>query len=744
LEFFVEPSSDISEAKVEKLKRRAHADFAASALSAEARLSGWFIPPRGVKIHGLRAVGKRRVFVARRKQMRPEVWAKFPDHPDAITSGFTIALSLDLGGNDLELQYKDGEKRWTTFSRCHIRLPLLRKFWRGGERSAPAHEYEKWIREVGGPSREELAAMRRHLPHFPSRPLISVLLPVYNVPLRWLQRAIDSVRAQIYPEWELCIADDHSTDPAIRQMLLRYSRHDSRIRICFRQVNGHICHASNSALELCRGEFVALLDHDDELPPHALYHVAWEAATRPGCNIIFSDEDKIDERGSRFGPYFKPGWNYDLLLSQNCVSHFGVFRTSLVREIGGFRPGYEGSQDWDLTLRAVAAGGLDTVRHIPRVLYHWRTLESSTASSIQAKPYAVVAGRRAVEDHLRTVCKGARLRDLDDGGWQVQWPTPEPLPLVSIIIPTKNQVELLRTTIESILSTTTYPHLEIVLVDHASDDERARGYIDELATKGVVRLVTVQGDFNWSRFNNLGVRTAKGSVLLFLNNDVRIFQDQWLTELVSQAMRPDVGAVGACLLYPDESVQHAGVVLGMAGVAGHVFRKSGQEWCSMGGRPNLPREVSAVTGACMAVRREVFERAGGFDEVHLPVSYNDVDFCLRLRSMGWRNIYTPFARLIHHESASRAVLESASSRKLAATQEARVVLRRWPEEMEADRFFNRNLSLHIEQPSLASAAAVWPWMEEASSRKTPSSCQEEANKTEMPAGTQRLASNFCS
>lgn len=679
----------------------APAKYSAEILHPECTITGWLLPPEKVSIRGIRAVLSGHFHTARRKQLRPDVSREHPQRPEALHSGFVIKLPLRAGLNRVVIQFKDEHKAWHTLCVCELRLPWLWRVWRRWNKTLPKNDYERWIHERE--SQEKQAAVKGGRPEGLKQigPLISVLMPVHNTPARWLRRVIDSVRAQTYPNWELCIADDCSAASHVAPLLRQAARTDNRIKVTFREQNGHICHASNSALELCSGEFTALLDHDDELPQDALFHLAKSIVAEPEVDLLFSDEDKIDEQGKRSDPYFKMGWNYDLLLQQNCFSHLGVFRTSILREIGGFRPGFEGSQDWDLTLRAIERVPRNRIRHIPKVLYHWRTLESSTASSINAKPYAFDAGMKAVASHLERRNVAAQLIQLEGLRWQVKWPLPTPAPLVSIILPTRDRVELLRVALESLRKMTDYQPYEIIVVDHESVEKQTHAYLEDLQREAKnVRVIKASGPFNWSRLNNLGAKTASGDVLLFLNNDVEVTDAGWLRELVSQACRTEVGAVGACLLYPDLTIQHAGVVLGMTGVAGHVFRKSGFDHPSIGGLPFLVREVTAVTGACLAVRRAHFDRAGGFDEENLPVNYNDIDFCLRLRSMGLQNIYTSHARLIHHESLSRAALEKESARKAAASEEAKIILSRWPKEFAGDAFYNPNLSRDSEWPLL--------------------------------------------
>ncbi len=681
----------------------------------ECEAKGWFLAPEGVTLTGLRVLMGETKFVAKRKQLRFDVLSKHPQHPDAFESGFSVTLQLKPGTNFAQFQYKDEKKVWHTYLSCRLRVPTLWWLRRNRRRALadhgePINDYEEWRAAFACSSSSDLEKMAKHAETFERKPLISLLMPTYNTPEKWLRRVVESVQQQAYPYWEFCIADDCSPDPQVKMVLAELAAADKRIKVVYREKNGHICHTSNSALELCTGEFTALLDHDDELPPDALYFVAWEVNQHPDCNIIFSDEDKIDEHGVLSGPYFKPGWNYDLLLGENAVSHLGVFRTSLLKEIGGFRPGWEGSQDWDLTLRSVAKSPPGAVRHIPRVLYHWRTLPTSTAASMEAKPYASVAARRAVTDHLEQTQKGVEIHDLPDGRWHIKWPVPEPAPLVSIIMPTKDMAELLSVAARTVLTSTAYPNFELIIVDHASEEAETKDLLKELAANyDNVRVVAAEGEFNWSRLNNVGVAACQGEVLLFLNNDVEVQDGDWLQEMVSQALRSDIGAVGAALLYPSGLLQHAGVVLGMSGVAGHVFRNCAPHVSTYGGRPQLVREVSAVTGACLAVRRSVFEEAGRFDE-NLPVSYNDIDFCLRLRSLGYRNLYTPFARLVHHESASRGMWEKDSSRKAMATEEAKLFFRRWPDVVENDPFYNANLTLENEIPILGKPRLKKPWL----------------------------------
>lgn len=685
-------------ASVKKVARKA--DCVMEVLHPHCLMEGWLLPTAEVDIRGIRALHHDKKISAKRKQLRPDIYRQHPDRPEALHCGFKIPLVLRAGWNHIQLQYKTIDGQWIDFGTCELRLP---RFWRMRQlwaRHIPQNAYERWLSSHDVLTPSMIHSMRDIVSKLPARPLISILMPTYNTPKPWLLRAIESIKAQIYPHWELCIADDASTLPHVRQLLLKAASSDHRIKVVFRNENGHICQASNSALELCTGSFTALMDNDDELSPDALFHLAEAMAKHPEVDLLFSDEDKIDEHGIRSDPYFKPGWNYELLLHQNCVCHLSVFRTSLFREVGGFRVGYEGSQDWDLILRVLQRIPHNHVRHIPRVLYHWRMLETSTAATIKAKPYAITAGMRAVQEHLNASGQNARVELSPDGPLHIDWALPEPPPLVSIIIPTRDRVDLLRVALDTLFMQTEYPRYEVVIVDHASEQEATQHYLDTLAeARSNVSVIRAEGAFNWSRLNNLGAAKASGEILLFLNNDVEITDARWLRKLAANANRPDIGAVGALLLYPNGTIQHAGVVLGINGIAGHVFRTAQVEQRIVGLMPTLPREVTAVTGACLAVRRSVFQEAGGFDDEYLPISYNDLDFCLRLRARGLRNLYVPDARLIHHESLTRAASEKESSRKAEASKEAQILMDRWPAEFAQDAFYSPRLARDTEWPS---------------------------------------------
>ncbi|HKP05457.1 MAG TPA: glycosyltransferase [Chthoniobacterales bacterium] len=619
-----------------------------------------------------------------------------PNDPTAL------AHAIERLVTDGELLNRIGAAGLRTFRR-HFRLERLAirfgELFRDVCRSRPLDDpsiatgYEEWLRQFGDIDRVRL---RRALRRLPRKPRISVILPVYNPPMQFLKAAIDSVRRQIYENWELCIADDASTDTGVRPFLEAVAREESRIRITFRERNGHISACSNSAIGLATGDWCALLDQDDEMAEHALATVALEIDRHPDAGLVFSDEDKIDENGVRSNPFFKPDWNPELFLGQNYINHLGVYRADLLREIGGFREGFEGSQDYDLALRCVARLRPEQVRHIPRILYHWRMVTGSLAAVPDAKPYAKEAARRAIADY----CKRRQMP-----GTVVPCPenteshrfihaVPTPAPLASIIIPTRDRLELLERCVESIRARTDYQPYEIIIVDNGSVEERTFAFFRRAQSEGLVRVVVDAGPFNYSRLNNHAAAEARGDILVLLNNDTEIDEPGWLTEMVSHAARKEVGAVGARLWYPDGTLQHGGVILGLGGVAGHAFPRIPRGHPGYFNRAWLRQNCSAVTGACMAVRKAVFEELGGFDEQNLSVTFNDIDFCLRLTERGYWVVWTPYTNLIHHESASRGHQRTLEEQALFL-KEAGYVQRVWPKRLIRDPFYNPNLSLNL-------------------------------------------------
>jgi glycosyltransferase involved in cell wall biosynthesis len=618
------------------------------------------------------------------------------EDPEALAH----AIERCISDPQLAAQLSAGARR--TFERHFTLEKFAAHFGRLLTEAAPRREVRDWSIATG--YRDWMArfdtvdafALQRELRQLRRQPLISLLVPVYNPDLQLLEAAIESVESQLYPRWELCLADDASTDPAIRPFLEEKAREDRRIKLIFREKNGHISACTNSALQLATGEWCALLDQDDVVAQEALAFVALELAEHPDAGLIYSDEDKIDASGARSNPFLKTDWNPELFLGQNYINHLGVYRTSLLREIGGFREGFEGSQDYDLALRCIERLEPAQVRHIPRILYHWRAVAGSLAAVVDAKPYAKEAARRAIADHLKRSGLCARVEACPENveSHRVVYELPDPAPTVSIVIPMRDRVGLLEQCVASIRGQTDYPSIELVIVDNGSTEPATLKFLSDLEQGKGTRILRDNGAFNFSRLINRGVDLATGEVLALLNNDIEANERGWLREMVSHVVRPEVGAVGARLWYPDGTLQHGGVILGLGGVAGHAFPRVPHGHPGYFNRGFLQQNFSAVTGACLLVRREVFEAAGGFDEMNLAISFNDVDFCLRLRAAGLQNVWTPYANLIHHESASRGH-QRAREEQLQFVREATFMQRKWGIDLLSDPFYNPNLTLNL-------------------------------------------------
>jgi O-antigen biosynthesis protein len=577
-------------------------------------------------------------------------------------------------------------------------------------------DYEYWAHSYDTVDERSLENFRQANERLSLHPRFSILVPVYNTPEKWLRRCLESVLGQTYPHWELCLADDASTAPHVGRVVAEFAARNPRIKVFQRERNGHIAAASNSALSLATGDFVALLDHDDELAPTALYWIAAAIAERPEAILLYSDEDKIDENGKRFGPYFKPDWNPELLCAQNYVNHLGVYRRDALiaagsvragfensqdwdpcrsreyREPQVFREGFEGSQDWDLLLRVVSSCRPHQIRHIPRVLYHWRSVSGSTALHAGEKSYAADAGVRAVTEFLERMGVAAQVEKTPEGYHRIRYALPDPPPLVSIIIPTRNARALVEMCVESLVRETQYKPYEILLIDNQSDDVEALAYFRALAQRPGIRVLRYDAPFNFSAINNFAAAAANGSVLVLLNNDIEITQGDWLGELVRHAARPRNGVVGAKLLYPDRTIQHAGVIVGFGGVAGHIALHEPRDHAGQMSRCRVAQNLTAVTGACLAVRKSVYFEAGGLDEESLRIAFNDIDFCLKVAALGYCNVWTPHAELIHHESASRGY-EDTREKQARFAQEVLFMQRKWGKALQNDPAYNPNLDL---------------------------------------------------
>jgi glycosyltransferase involved in cell wall biosynthesis/SAM-dependent methyltransferase len=563
------------------------------------------------------------------------------------------------------------------------------------------YDYSRWVEYYDTLDDNGRWVLSEEIRKWKAKPLISIIMPVYNPPLDLLREAIESIKSQLYKNWELCIADDASTDPKVIAYLKTLSSQDKRFKVMFRKENGHISKASNSALDLASGQYIALMDNDDLLPENALYWVARAIHDNPDVGMIYSDEDKIDSSGKRSSPYFKSDWNEFLFRSQNMVCHLGVYRLDLVKAVGGFRVGFEGAQDYDLALRCAEKLERAQIVHIPRVLYHWRIHSGSTAMAGQEKPYAALAGVRALDEHLQRKGNIGSTELLPLGMYRVHYARPVAAPLVTLIIPTRNAYALVKQCIDSIQRLTTYSNYEIILIDNGSDDPVSLEYFAALDQQDNIRILRDDGPFNYSALNNGAVRMARGELIGLINNDIEVITPEWLDEMVSIALQPNVGAVGARLWYPDGRLQHGGVVVGLGGVAGHSHKYLPKGDFGYFCRAALIQEFSAVTAACLIIKKSIFEQVGGLDEENLKIAFNDVDFCLRVQEAGYLNIWTPFAELYHHESATRG-LEDTPEKKERFSKEVLYVQARWPK-IQEDYAYNPNLTLDYEDFGLA-----WP------------------------------------
>jgi GT2 family glycosyltransferase len=551
----------------------------------------------------------------------------------------------------------------------------IRKSWPSTKRTAQ-NEYEAWFarRRV---TPEAIAAFREEARHFTYRPCVSIVTPVFNTPVRWLRETVDSVLHQAYENWELILADDRSTEPELLVFLAELQKKDGRIVLTQLQHDGGISAASNCALELARGDWVGFLDHDDVLEPDALFQHVKLLQEHLDADLIYSDEDRLTEKGLD-APLMKPDWSPDFFTSCNYICHFVTVRRETLREVGGFRSEFDGAQDYDLLFRIIER--TQRIYHVPRVLYHWRRSDGPTADNIRRKPHSLEIGRLAVEAHLkRTGKQGHVAVDWRNHGYWIKRDIPD-AKKISIIIPVRDRIDLLRRCIDSLTNRTSYEPYEIVVVNNDSASDEAHEYFANFPH----RLLHYGGPFNFSAINNFASLQTDSPWLLFLNNDTEIIESGWLTAMAEHVQRREVGAVGARLLFSNDTIQHGGVVVGVGGIAQHAFRDFPAEAPGTGRQLQVIRNCSAVTGACLLTRREVFAEVGGFDEEHLPVTFNDVDLCLKIRRAGYLIVYTPYAKLYHHEGASR--------RRTIEPLETRVMQERWADVLAHDPYYNPNFS----------------------------------------------------
>lgn len=614
--------------------------------------------------------------------------------------GASILVSADAAQNwdEIGLMRNEIAQLRQVLDRIEARLPEI-----GRLASIPIEAYDEYWERFYRPSPEVLAAQRGVCEQLSYRPLVSVILPTWNSNTRLLDKAISSVQAQTYSRWELIITDDASGSDELRMLQRRHAA-EPRIRWLQASSRGGIAANTNRGIAAAKGDYIAFLDHDDELAPEALYCIVM-CLQEQRYGLLYSDEDRIEE--NEFGrclhhtPFFKPEFDPDLLRALNYICHLVVLRTDVIAAVGGLRAGFEGAQDHDLLLRAVAHFSASDVRHLPRILYHWRVTPGSVSRSPAAANGIQQNIVAAVDDQLRRLNLPAAAEIHNDPvgpsrqyATRVRWCLPSVAPKISIIVPTRDRLDLLRPCLNSVLeSMMIYPgDCEILVVDNDSAEPATLQYFAGLSGMPQIRLLRFRGAFNWSAINNSAAREASGDVLIFLNNDTIVLTKDWCVELAANAVRPDVGAVGARLLYPDGTIQHAGVVLGVEGVAGHESVGEAPEAGGYFGRSQLLRSAAAVTGACLATRRTLFEELGGFDELDFKIAFNDVDYCMKVRKAGYRVVYNPFAVLYHLESKSRG-RELSEDQQARHRGEALLLRARWGDSEIVDPYYN----LHFER-----------------------------------------------
>ena len=521
---------------------------------------------------------------------------------------------------------------------------------------------------------------------FTYKPLISFIIPTYNVNRTLLSECLDSILSQSYDNFEVCIADDNSTLEETKETLKEYLKKDKRIKVTFRNKNGMISEASNTAIEMAKGEYIVLVDNDDVIEKDALYYIVEALNKDKTIDMIYSDEDKIDFKGKYMEPHFKPDYSPDTLMGVNYICHLCCLRRSIVNKLGGFRSEYDGSQDYDLFLRFTET--TDKIYHIEKVLYHWRQTPTSTAGYLGNKSYAYIAGKKALEDALkRRKQKGEVLENPRVSTYLVKYANNNEL--VSIIIPIKDKSSITRRCIDSIYEKSTYKNFEIILIDNNSNEKETFKMIEEYEKKyDNFKSIRLECEFNYSYINNVGVKVAKGDYLLFLNNDTEVLKPDFIEYMLGYARQKHVGCVGIKLLYPDKLVQHAGVVLGFGGVAGHIYVANSYHDNGLFGRLVMPYNYTAVTAACLMIKKSKFKEAKGFDE-NLKVALNDVDLNLKVLKNGYYNVCLSNVEMIHYESKSRGY-EASSEKHHRFLREQEYMKKKWGKILERDKYFSKN------------------------------------------------------
>ncbi len=544
--------------------------------------------------------------------------------------------------------------------------------------------YKNWIARVEPGLWEPVLPLEQQSVKF------SIVIPVYNPPINFFKECIESIQAQSYKNWELVLVDDKSTDDAVINYLKRLALTDSRIEVVWRSENGHISQATNTGIHASSGKYICFVDHDDRLSPHALNEIAICLIQQPELEWVYSDEDFISSKNLRVSPHFKSDWNPYLLHAHNYITHLCTYKRSLLIDLGGCRSAYDGAQDYDLALRASIALDKRQIGHIAKVLYHWRIHQGSTSSSDQAKPYTVDAGRKALIDFLaeKHINAEVNLGNLDNF-YQVKY-LPPIWPKVSIIIPSKDSVNVLKRCIDSILTKTVYHDYEIIIIDNLSSCTKTLSYLNELKSNAIMTIVSYDKPYDYSDINNTAVKHAKGDIVVLMSNETEVINEHWLEDMVGLSMRKNVGCVGAKLLYSNDTIQHAGIILGIGGDSSHSHRSMKSKQIGYRNRPHSNQVLSAVTGACLAIRKTTYLELNGLDE-EFKVAYNDVDFCIRAMKAGYYNVYCASALLYHHESKSRGS-NISDDNKLRFDKEKSLLSSRHKDFIDNDPYYSPHLT----------------------------------------------------
>ena len=676
-------------------------------------IKGWAISylNEEVGIH-VYDVGRREVPIRLRRTARLDVLEQFSNQIGTTKCGFELEitedakpayrlifsdseskLAIDLVANRIKVEQQIMDHMAVRFLKEVKRSGLQRAIVKAYNKLTQKENqsYQKWF-EAHKATEEQLAEQRKAV--FEYQPKFSIAVPLFRTPENYLREMIQSVIDQSYGNWELCLADGGGKENSVQMVVEEFSKKDSRVRYKLLEDNFGIAGNTNAALEMAQGDFLALLDHDDLLAPDALYECVKLLNEEPETDIIYTDEDKVDMEGKKhFDPHFKPDFNLDLLHTQNYICHFFVAKKCVVDQTDGFRSMYDGAQDFDFIFRCTEVA--KHIRHIPKILYYWRCHMNSTAMNPESKLYAYEAGVRAIEDHYKRLGIPAKVEN--GAGWGLyhtiyQYPQK---PLISIIIPNKDHISDLNRCMRSIVKKSKYPNIEFIIVENNSTEKKTFGYYELVEEHyPFVHVVKWDGPFNYSAINNYGVTFAKGEYLLFLNNDTQLINDDCLEELLGPCMRNDVGCVGAKLLFSDNTIQHAGVILGLgaARTAGHAFYGHPNSEYGYMLRQLAPQNYSAVTAACMMVKKSAFEEVGGFSE-ELAVAFNDVDFCLKLRKKGYLVYYNPYAMLYHFESKTRG-LEDDPEKMARFDKECEAFKSKWKDILEkGDPYYNPNFTL---------------------------------------------------